>query len=109
MLKLKEQRLIKEEAPLIDEILGLAIIKLLDKNVQNALMLKLNFTHNSAILDIMNSGLETVIFDPKEMLGILDLRSVSYYKSKQDILHQNLGRYYRFELGILYVNNLTDF
>ena len=30
----------------------------------------------------MNSGLETVIFDPKEMLGILDLRSVGDYKIK---------------------------
>ena len=26
----------------------------------------------------MNSGLETVIFDPKEMLGILDLWSMGY-------------------------------
>ena len=31
------------------------------------------------------------------MLGILDLRSMSYYKIKQDILQQNLSKYYRFE------------
>ena len=45
----------------------------------------------------MNSGLETVIFNPKEMIGILDLRSMGYYKIKQGILQQNLSKYYRFE------------
>ena len=52
---------------------------------------------------ITNSGLETVMFDPKEMLGILDLRSMGYYKIKQGILQQNQSKYYRFESGgILY-------
>ena len=46
------------------------------------MMLKLKFTLNS-ILDVTNSGLEMVIFDPKEMLGILDLTSMGYYKIKQ--------------------------
>ena len=45
----------------------------------------------------MNSGLETVLFDPKEMLGILDLRSVGCYRIKQGILQQNLSKYYRYE------------
>ena len=31
------------------------------------------------------------------MLGILDLRSLHYYKIKQGILQQNLSKYYRFE------------
>ena len=31
------------------------------------------------------------------MLGILDLRSVGYYKIKQGIVQQNLSKYYRFE------------
>ena len=31
------------------------------------------------------------------MLGILDLRSVVYYKIRQGILQQNLSKYYRFE------------
>ena len=30
------------------------------------------------------------------MLGILDLRLVGYYKIKQGVLQQNLGKYYRF-------------
>ena len=44
-----------------------------------------------------NSGLETVIFGPMEMIGILDLRLIWYYKIKQSILQQNLSEYYRFE------------
>ena len=37
------------------------------------------------------------MFDPKEMLGILHLRSLGYYKIKQGILQQNLSKYYRFK------------
>ena len=38
-----------------------------------------------------------MIFKPGEMIGIIDLRSLGYYKLKQGILQQNLSRYYRFE------------
>ena len=31
------------------------------------------------------------------MIGIIDMRSLGYYKIKQGILQQNLSRYYRFE------------
>ena len=31
------------------------------------------------------------------MIGIIDLRSLGYYKIKQGILQQNLSRYYRLE------------
>ena len=31
------------------------------------------------------------------MIGIIDLRSLGYYKIKQGILQQNVSRYYRFE------------
>ena len=97
MLKPKEQKLIKVEAPFIDEISGLAIIKVLDKTSHRTMMLKLKFMQNSATLDITNNGLDTIIFGPEEVLGILDLRSLGYYKSKQGILQQNVRKYYRFE------------
>ena len=38
-----------------------------------------------------------MIFTPEEMIGIIDLRSLGYYKIKQGILQQNLSRYYKFE------------
>ena len=31
------------------------------------------------------------------MIGIIDMISLGYYKIKQEILQQNLSRYYRFE------------
>ena len=65
--------------------------------MHKTVMLKLKFTWNIAMLDITNSSLDTVISDPKEMLGILDFRSLDYYKIKQGILQQNLSNYYRFE------------
>ena len=57
----------------------------------------MEFLHNSAMLDIANNGLDTIIFKLEEMLGILDLRSLAYYKIRQGILQQNLSKYYKFE------------
>ena len=73
MLKPKEQKLIKVRAPFIDEISGLAIIKKLDESNYST-MLKIKFTHNTAILDKVNNGIETIIFKQEEMLGTVDLR-----------------------------------
>ena len=47
-------------------------------------------------------------FDRSNMIGILDLRSLGYYKIKQDMLQQNLGKHYHFELAEDYVLILTD-
>ena len=46
------------------------------------MLLKLKFMHSTAMLDKVNNGADTIIFKPKEMLGILDLRSSGYYKIK---------------------------
>ena len=67
--------MIKVKAPFIDEISGLAIIKILDGTTYSTPMLiKLKFTHNTAILDIVNNGTETIIFKPENLIGIVDLR-----------------------------------
>ena len=42
VLKLKEQKLIKVEAPFIDEISGLAIVKILDKTTHSTMIIKLH-------------------------------------------------------------------
>ena len=46
ILKAKEQKLIKVEAPFLDKISGLAIIKLLDRSTQSTIMLKVTFMQN---------------------------------------------------------------
>ena len=97
ILKPNEQKLIKVKAAFIDEISGMAIIKILDGGTYSTLLIKLKFMCNKAVLDIVNTGKDTMIFKPKEMIGIIDLRSLGYYKIKQGMLQQNLSRYYRFE------------
>ena len=52
---------------------------------------------NSATLDITNNCLDAIMFGPEEVLRIIDLGSLGYYKIKQGILKQNLSKYYRFE------------
>ena len=75
ILKPNEQKLIKVKAPFVDEISGMAIITILDGGTYSTLLIKLKFTHNKAILDIVNKGKDTMIFKPEEMIGIIDLRS----------------------------------
>ena len=75
----------------MDEISGLAIVKMLDGGTYSTLLLKLKFMWNKAILDITNKGTDAMIFKPEEMIGIIDLRSLGYYKIKQGILKQNLS------------------
>ena len=97
VLKPNEQKLVRVKASFVDEILGMAIIKIVDGGTYSTLLIKLKFMHNKAVLDIVNKGKDTIIFKPGEMIGIIDLRSLGYYKIKQGILQQNLSRYYRFE------------
>ena len=61
------------------------------------MVLILIFVRNCASLDIVNNTQETVIFNPNQMLGILDLRSLGYYKIKQGVFQQNLNKSYHFE------------
>ena len=81
----------------MDEISGLAIIKIIDGGTYSMLLIKLKFTCNKAILDIKNKGKDSMILRLEEMIGIVDIRSLGYYKIKQGILQQNLSKYYRFE------------
>ena len=98
IIKPKEQKLIRVTAPFIDEISCLTIIKILDMSTYSPLLIKLKFTYNTAMLYKVNKGTETIIFKPEEMIGIVDLGLLGYYKIKQGILQQNLTKYYSFYL-----------
>ena len=97
IVKLGEKKLIPIEAPFIEEISGMAIVKIIGQEQKMPMMLKLKFVRNKATLYIMNNTRETVIFDKKTSIGILDLRSLGYYKIKQGVLQQNLDKYYQFK------------
>ena len=92
------------KAPFIDEISGLAIIKILHGSTYSTILIKLKFTCNAAIVDIVNNSTETILFKPEEMLGIVDLRSSGYYKIKQGILQKNLSKYEGLKGQIYFVS-----
>ena len=97
IVKPGEEKLILIESPFIEEISGMAIVKIVDQGQKMPMMLNLKFIRNKAMLDITNNTRETIIFDKKTSIGILDLRSLGYYKIKQGVLQQNLDKYYQFE------------
>ena len=98
-VKPKEQKLITIEAPFLEEISGMAITKLLDTKSHLALTLKLKFIRNRATLKVTSSTQEKVTFNPEHVVGIVDLRSLGYYKIKQGVLQQNLSHCYHLELA----------
>ena len=59
ILKLDEQKLVKVKALFVDEISGMAIIKIIDGGTYSTLLIKLKFTCNKAILDVKNTGKDT--------------------------------------------------
>ena len=56
-MKPVEQKVVKIEAPFMDEISSLAIIKLLDKLTQGVMVLKVKFIQNVAMLDMVNNSI----------------------------------------------------
>ena len=66
---------------------------------QTTNMLTLKFIRNKAVLKITNKTHETVTFGRTEMMGIVDLRSLGFYKIKQEVLQEHLGRHYHFKLA----------
>ena len=112
IIKPGEQKLVKIEAPFTDEISSFAIIKLIDKLTHSVMVMKVKFVRNIAMLDMINnSNLETLILNPREALGILDLRLLGYYKIKQGVIQQKLSRFYELESAdevCIQFNNLIN-
>ena len=96
-VKPKEQNLIVLEAPFVEEITGMAITKLLDTKEQMTLTMKIKFIRNRATFKVTNGTHEIVAFNPTQMLGIIDLRSLGYNKIKQEVLQQNLSHMCHFQ------------
>ena len=75
----------------------MAITKMLDTKEQKTLTMKLKFVRNRAISKVTNSTHKAVTFHLKEILGVINLRLLGYYKIKQGDLQQNLSCMYHFE------------
>ena len=93
------QKMVMVDAPFIEELSGMAMVKILDMKEQTTNMIKLKFIWNKAVLKITNKMCKTVTFDKMEMMGVVDLRSLGFYKIKQEVLQEHLSRHYHFELA----------
>ena len=58
----KLQKMVIIEAPFIEELSGMAMVKILDMKEQTTNMIKLKFVRNKAVLKITNKTYETVTF-----------------------------------------------
>ena len=74
----------------MEEISGMAITKQLDTKSQVAITLKLKFIRNRAMLKVTISTHNKVTFNPEDVVGIVDLRSLGYYKIKQGVLIESV-------------------
>ena len=59
----KMQKMVIVEAPFIEELSGMTIVKILDMKEQTTNMIKLKFIRNKAVLKITNKTDETVTFE----------------------------------------------
>ena len=95
----KTQKMVVVETSFIEELSGMAIVKILDMKEQATNMIKLKYIRNKVVLKITNKTHETVTFGQTEMIEVVDLRSLGFYKIKQEVLQKHLGRHYHFELA----------
>ena len=90
----KTQKMVVIEAPFMEELSGMAIVKILDMKEQATSMINLKFIRNKAVLKITNKTRKTVTFGQTEMIGVVDLRSLGFYKIKQETLQEHLGKHH---------------
>ena len=95
----KIQKMVIVKAPFIEELSGMAMVKILDMKEQTTNMIKLKLIRNKAALKITNKTDKIVTFRRTEMMGIVDLRSLGFYKIKQEVPQEHLGRHYHFKLA----------
>ena len=93
------QKMVMVDAPFVEELSGMAMIKILDMKEQTTNMIKLKFIWNKAVLKIKNKTHKTITFSRTDMMGIVDLRSLGFYKIKEEVLQEHLSRHYHFELA----------
>ena len=93
------QKMVMVEAPFIEELSGMAMVKILDMKEQTTNMIKLKFIWNKEVLKIKNKTCKTITFGRTDIMGVVDLRSLGFYKIKQGFLQEHLSRHYHFELA----------
>ena len=105
----KMQKMITIEALFVEELSGMAIVKILDMKEQAMSIIKLKFIRNREALKITNNTHEAVTFGQMEIIEVVDLRSIGFYKTKQEVLQEHLGLHYHFKLADEVCNQCNRF
>ena len=87
------------KAPYLEELSGMAMVNILDIKEQTTNMIKLKFFRKKAVLKVTNETHKSVTFGRTELMGIIDLRSLGFYKIKQEVLQEHFSRHYHFKLA----------
>ena len=93
------QKMVMVNAPFVEELPGMAMVKILDMKEQTTNMVKLKFIQNKAVLKIKHKTHEIITYGKTDIMGFVDLRSLVFYKIKQEVLQEHLSRHYHFELA----------
>ena len=70
------------EAPFVEELSGMAMIKILDMNTQTTNMVKLKFIRNRAAFKIKNNTHETVTYHKTNMMGVCRFKIIGFLQDK---------------------------
>ena len=89
----KIQEMVIIEAPFVEELSRMAMVKILDIKEQTTNVIKLKLIRNKAALKVTSKTHESMTFGKAKMMGIVDLRSPGFYKIKQEILQEHLSRH----------------
>ena len=68
------------DAPFVELLSDMAMVKILDMKTQTTNMIKLKFIWNKVVLKITNKMCKTITFDKTDMMGVLDLRLLGFTK-----------------------------
>ena len=66
------QKMVMVDAPFIEELSGMAMVKISDMREQTTNMIKLKFIWNKAVLKIKNKTPKTITFGKTDMIGVVD-------------------------------------
>ena len=95
----KTQNMVIIGALFVEELSGMAMVKILAIKEQTTNMIKLKFIRNQAVLKVANKMQESITFGKTKVMGIIDLGSLGFYKIKQEVLQEHVGRHYHFKLA----------
>ena len=87
-IKVGAKAYVKAKVLFIEKLLAHAIAKLLYKGSLGTM--KIRLVDNLTVVQIINNTPSTMYLSPEESIGIVDLRSLSYYNIKPQVMHFNL-------------------